>query len=106
MKKKALAIFAVPFAIAGCSGSSLPNCDDSETQSLVNQIVDDMPLVKMAEVKFITLKEVKEQGYNDKTELRSCEAVLVTTAGEDLLQYSIKWQSKEKNHFYVEARIQ
>jgi hypothetical protein len=86
-------------------GKSLPSCDQSESTKLVGQIVNDLPLVKAANVQYVSLKNITEQGHNKEADLRSCSATLVTTAGEDDLQYSIKWQNKKDGTFYVEAQI-
>ena len=87
------------------SSGGLPTCDSSDAKNLVGQIIDDMPLVKMSGAQFISLKDVSEQGFNEKSEVRSCTGTLVTSAGEDSVQYSVKWQNKKKSTFYVDARI-
>lgn len=87
------------------AGKSLPSCDQAETTTLVGQIINDLPLVKEANVQYVSLKDVTEQGYNKENDIRACSAILVTTAGEDDLQYSIKWQSKKDRTFWVEAEI-
>ncbi len=91
---------------AGLMGiSSLPACDSRETKSLVGQIVNDMPLVKALGARFVSVKDIAEQGYNTEVEVRSCAGTLVTTAGEDLLQYSVSWSDRVANEFYVQAQI-
>ena len=65
-----------------------------------------MPLVKAAGAQFVSVKNVVEQGFNQETEIRSCSGTLVTTAGENNLQYSIKWRNKDKGEFSVEVRVQ
>lgn len=91
---------------SGAAISSLPSCDGSETTTLVSQIVNDLPPVKASGAQFITVKNITEQGFNQESQLRSCVGTLVTTAGEDSLQYSVKWSNQEAGEFYVEARIQ
>lgn len=106
MKKIVFAIVAFSFFLVGCGGKSLPECNGSDTQNNLGNIINDMPIVKMVGAKFVTVKNVEELGFNEKTQLRSCKAVLVTTLGEDQLQYSISWQNREEGMFYVEAMIQ
>lgn len=84
---------------------SLPNCVQPETTQLVGKIVNNMPLVKAINVQYVSLKNINELGYNSESDIRSCAATLVTTAGEDNLQYSVKWQNKIMGNFYVEAQI-
>lgn len=86
-------------------GKFLPSCDRSETTKLVGQIINDLPLVKAANVQFVSLKNIAEQGHNKEADIRACSATLITTAGEDNLQYSVKWQNKKDGTFYVEAQI-
>lgn len=97
--------FGVIFLVTYLAGKSLPSCDQAETTSLVAKIINDMPLVKRANASFVSLKDIKEQGHNKEAEIRACNATLVTTAGENNLQYSIKWQDKKGRNFYVEAQI-
>lgn len=85
--------------------SSLPECGSSNATALVGQIIEDMPMAKAAAVKYVTLKDVEERGFDEHDQIRSCAATLVTTAGEDGVQYSIKWNDKAKGEFYVEARV-
>jgi hypothetical protein len=96
----------VVVAVSGSQGKGLPPCEAKETASLLEQIVNDLPLVKATNTRFVSLKQIEELGYNNESELRSCKATLITTAGQDDLQYSIKWQDKRKGLFYVEARLQ
>ena len=86
-------------------GKSLPSCDQKETTALVGRIVNDLPLVKIASAKFVSLKNISEQGHNKDSEIRSCTATLVTTAGEDDFQYSVQWRDKKQGTFEVEGRI-
>lgn len=96
----------VLMSVGGADLSALPGCDSADAKSLVGQIINDMPLVKALGVQFVSVKNVAEQGFNQESQIRSCTGTLVTTAGEDSLQYSIKWGNKDKGEFYVEARIQ
>jgi len=108
-KIAALAVAGAVWTVLSYSSaalSALPACDRAETQDLVGQIISDLPAVKAAGVQFVSLKDIQEQGFNEGTQIRSCSATLVTTAGQDDLQYYIKWNDKEKTKFYVEAQIQ
>jgi len=108
-KTAALAVVGGVWILAVFSSialSSLPSCSDSNTKTLVGQIVNKMPLVKVAGAQFIALKDIVEQGYNKQSEIRSCHATLVTTAGEDSLQYYVKWKDKGKGNYYVQVQIQ
>ncbi len=98
-----LSILAV---FSGAVLSALPACDNSGTKTLVGRIVNDIPIAKSAGVQFVALKDIVEQGYNEQNEIRVCRATLVTTAGEDALQYHVKWSNKDKGEYFIEAQIQ
>lgn len=93
-------------SVGGAAFSTLPGCESAEAKSLVGQIINGLPLVKASGAQFVSVKNAAEQGFNQEAQIRSCAGTLVTTAGEDNLQYSIKWGNKDKGEFYVEARIQ
>ncbi|MBU2968762.1 hypothetical protein KO527_05290 [Pseudoalteromonas sp. C2R02] len=96
-----LVYYFASFFFAG----GLPSCDSDESTSIVAQIVNDLPVVKRAGEKFIELKSISENGFNEESQLRSCEATLITTAGKDTVQYSVAWQDQDKGEYYVNARI-
>lgn len=103
LNAKALLI-STGIVLSGC-GASLPECDSNDATSLVAQIVEDMPVVRMNNVRFVELKDKEQLGYNKDAELRSCYATLVTSAGEDSIQYTIEWDDKDTGEFWVEAEI-
>jgi len=92
-------------SLVGTALSGLPGCDSTDTKSLLGQIINSMPLVKASGAQFVSVKNVAEQGFNKQAQIRSCSGTLVTTAGENNLQYSVKWGNKKKGEFYVEAQI-
>jgi len=109
LKTAALSIIGCLWMLAllgGAAKPQLPSCESSETVTLLEQMINDMQAVKAAGSQFVSLKDIAEQGYNEQSALRSCRARLVTTAGENALTYSVKWNDKDKGVFYVEAQIQ
>ena len=98
------AIFGL-IALSIFSGGNLPSCESSDSTNLVEKIINDLPLAKATGAKFVSLKEIEELGFNKKSEIRSCSAILVTTRGEDDLQYSIIWSNKDKGEYYITAEI-
>jgi hypothetical protein len=108
LMKLVLVIIVTGFTLSGCDKFSkqLPTCDQDVTIKLTGQIINDLPLAKAAGATFVSLKNIKEQGFNKDSEIRACEATLVTTKGEDQLQYSVKWQDKSAGNFWIEAEIQ
>ena len=100
MKKKPILLAACCLAtLSACS--SLPSCSSSETVGLVEEIVNSRSFILG---KFVELKDIKETAFNQNSEIRMCRAELVTTHGSENVDYSISWQDKEENKFYVELR--
>ncbi|WP_373054441.1 hypothetical protein [Thioalkalivibrio sp.] len=89
----------------GAALATLPACGSAEATATVGNIISDMPGVKEAGIQFVSVNNAREQGYNPETEIRSCSGTLITTAGEDGVQYFVKWQDKAKGLFYVEAQL-
>ncbi len=108
LNKSVIVIIFGVITLSGCDKFSkqLPTCDHDTTIKLTSQIINDLPLAKAAGATFVSLKNIKEQGFNKNSEIRACEATLVTTKGEDQLQYSIKWQDKSSGNIWIEAEIQ
>ena len=106
-KIAALAIAGVGFLVVsvGVPGPGLPICGSDETTALVGQVVSDMPVVKLTGAQFVSLKNISELGYNSGTQIRSCSGTLITTLGEDSLQYSVQWLDKAKGIYSVNAQI-
>lgn len=99
------ALFGAVTLYLSLGGKSLPSCDQSDTKNILGKIINDLPAARAQNIRYVSLKSIVEQGYNKSTELRSCQATLVTTSGEDSVQYSVKWQDKAKGLFYVEAQL-
>lgn len=97
--------FCACLAVSACGSKTLPRCNSSEAQTLVGEIVNDMPAAKIAGAKFVALKNISELGFNKSEEIRSCHGNLVTTSGEDEIQFSIFWEDKTKDLFYIQAQI-
>jgi len=92
-------------AFSSFFSEGLPTCKSNDATDLAEEIISGMSIMETVEAKFITIKDISEQGFNEKTEVRSCEGTLVTTVGETDLQYSIYWENEEKVMFYVRVRI-
>lgn len=87
------------------AGKALPKCDAAGTEKTIENIINDIPILKSSNVRFITIKDVIEQGVNKNAEIRSCTATLVTSAGEDNMQYTINKIENNSNNFHVELKI-
>ena len=99
-------IIGAAFAYHQYVGGKIPACDNKSTISLVEQIVNDLPIAKKSGAKFVSLNTIAELGFNKEAEIRSCSATLVSTKGEDTIQYSVQWQDKSKKAVWVEAQIE
>ena len=96
---KSLSISTI-LLLAACS-NSLPSCKSSDATDLVEQIVK-RSSYRVGD--FIELNEIEEVGFNKSSEIRLCVAELTTTHGVEDINYSIRWQDKETQQFYVEIR--
>lgn len=112
MRARVYLYFMFPLLLASCDKSTidqlvqdLPMCQQGETLKTVGEIVNELPVAKAEKVTFVALKEIREQGFNKEAEVRACAAILVTTVGEDKVQYSIKWQDKASKQYYVDLRV-
>ena len=91
--------------VAGQIASGLPGCDDSNAKVVIGKIVNDLPVAKASGIEYVSVKDVSELGFNPQAQVRSCAGTLVTTAGEDGLQYAIKWSNTERREFYVQLNL-
>ena len=96
----------VLLSVSGIVSSALPDCDNPKLKSAIEQITMSSPLAKLSAAAFITVKNEIELGYNQSAQIRSCRGTVVTTAGEDVIQYDIGWGNKEETQFEVEGIIQ
>ena len=96
---KAMVLAAV-FTLTACS-DSLPSCKSADATDLVEKIVNRS---SYRVGNFIELNEIEEVGFNKTSEIRLCVAELITTHGVEDINYSIRWQNKETQEFYVEIR--
>lgn len=91
--------------VSSCSDDGLPACDSSDTLDVAEEVVNGLALTRAAGAKFVKLKDIREEGYNESKEIRACSATLVSTAGENDILYNVSWQNKDKKTFYVELEI-
>lgn len=92
-------------AMPSLMDKALPSCDSPDTQKVVQQLINDLPQVKAVGARFVALKTVSEQAFNKAEELRACGGTLVSTLGEDTLQYSVSWHDKSRKIIAVKAQI-
>lgn len=97
------AVFGLIAITTFFGGKSLPACDQKETTSLIAQIVNNEAYFKVTNVKFVSLKNISEQGRDKDSEIRSCKATLVTTFGENAVQYAVQWRDKQQGTFEVQV---
>lgn len=86
--------------LTGCS-NELPSCNSKETISLIEKIINQKGNNEIG--RFVELKEIEEEAYNKKRQLRTCFATIVTMKVTEDISYSINWQNnKKRKYFYVE----
>lgn len=83
--------------------ADLPSCGSQDAKSLVQEIVTGSPEFQAMNARFVELTEVREEGFNESEQLRTCEAVLVTNYGEDLIRYVLEWRDRSSGYFEAEV---
>lgn len=91
-------------SFAQSTAAALPGCGDPQTISLAQQIYNGAPAVKAAGTQFVQMKNISEEGYNAAQGLRTCNATLISTAGDEQVVYSVTWQDSSHKNFYVTLR--
>lgn len=83
-------------------GTDLPKCDSSEAQTSLAKIMNNA--LKDDGIKFINSKNVKEEGFNKKTEIRVCSAdILFSNGSRGAAIYNVYWENKSKKMYMVEV---
>lgn len=87
--------------ITACT-NSLPSCSSKEAKNTVQKIINNIDKKTNRIGKFVELKDIQENAYNEKDGIRTCSAELNTTKTVEDINYSISWINKKKGEFYVE----
>lgn len=84
----------------------LPSCESSAAVSLLQEIVNDMPLAKRNGIHSLHLKNISEQKFNPEAQTRFCRGTLVTNVGEDEISYLIHWADQSQGEFYIQFEFE
>lgn len=106
MKKVILTsiLFGVLFS-SGCSISNkLPNCADPQVISVLKKAITDTPAFKLLGLSNVDVTDVSERP-SSTADKRICRGNmnLGEHIGSQVVYYSIDWQNKEKNEFWVQT---
>ncbi len=94
------------FAVFGTArAGGLPKCDSADATVLVGRVITEAPAVQTMGVEYVRMTDVEEQEYDPDAKTRSCRGTLMTTAGEDVVSYTIRWQDEATRQFQVEAQV-
>lgn len=80
----------------------LPKCDDPQVQSLVKSALSNAPAFKGRWMNF-QLGIPGETRYRSKPPKRVCRTSLSSTAGSQILFYSVEWQDQKKGVIWVQT---
>lgn len=106
-QSSAISDVAKEIALAGITKDLLPNCTSPWVLKTVEEIVNEIDLIKNSNSKFVSAKGITEK-VNSKSnayEKRDCRGILVTATIDYSLSYRITWDNKEKNEWYVYTQI-
>lgn len=95
-----IVISGIAIGLTAC-GNSLPSCSSKETQEVIRKIINEKSSVFG---RFVDLKNIQENAYNKKDGIRTCTAELNTSKTIEDIDYSVYWQDKKKDYFYVEIQ--
>lgn len=84
--------------LSGCIGG-LPKCDSQDAKNTIQQIINSK---KFMVGEFVEITHIEETAFNKDSEIRVCTGLLTTTKTTEEISYSIKWQNKENNQFWLE----
>lgn len=93
---------AIIFVLVSFRAPTVPSCESSEIIKLASKLITGLPIVKASGAQYVTVKDINELGYNKESKIRLCSGTLVTTVGDDAIEYSIK---QIKSQYYVEVQI-
>ena len=99
----ALLIF---LALAGCSSSQVPKCDDPEVLTLANQALRNAPLIKALENSKMKIGDFQNPGeveYDSNKDHRVCRVQVKDTDGSEVwLKFKVSWHNKKESQIFVE----
>ena len=95
---KLFSLALLPLFLTACT-QQLPKCNSKDAKNLISQLVNQRQAIIG---QFVEIKDVEEIAFNKESEIRVCVAQLTTTRLTEEIDYSIKWQNKEQNKFYLE----
>ena len=87
------------------SKPSIPKCDSKEVKKLISRGLTIGAKILKEDFIFIDLKNIKEVGFNPDKGIRSCESLLITTEGNEDLNFFIKWKNKKEGTFEVKPTL-
>ena len=86
-------------------GAALPGCDSAGTQALLTQTITTMPALTSVGAKFVSVTEISQISADDDESVRTCGGVLLTSAGKNIIEYSVKWKDQAAGKYWLETRI-
>lgn len=87
--------------LLGCNTKKLPPCDDPQVQGLAKSALQNAPAFKGRWMNF-QLGIGGETRYRASPPKRVCRSTLSSTAGNEILFYSVEWQNQKKNIIWVQ----
>ncbi|HGO5823715.1 TPA: hypothetical protein ACK3JW_001396 [Mannheimia haemolytica] len=89
--------------LTGCLEVDLPKCDDKDTTKTLSEIITKVLKDDGESYKFISSKNITEDGFNKETKIRVCSAdVMFSNGYEERITYNVYWQNEKNAMFYVE----
>ncbi len=99
-----LCLISVVF-ISGCLFSKkLPDCTDPQAISILKKAITDTPAFKLLGLSNVEISDVSERPTST-TDKRICRGsmYLGEQIGSQVIYFSIDWQNKDKNEYWVQT---
>lgn len=82
----------------------LPTCNATEVTQTLKQVLEGAPSNRARDVRVIDLGTPGEIRFDRAAEQRTCRTDLTSTLGAEVLFYTVEWQDKAKNLYWVQVR--
>ncbi|MBQ9683004.1 MAG: hypothetical protein IJV35_07010 [Neisseriaceae bacterium] len=102
MNKSLVFSVGVVLLLSAC-GNKLPKCNSEEAENTIAEIINGK---RYYFGDFVTMKDIKQDAFNKKRQIRTCTATLKTTKDEGDIKFSIKWEDQEKGEYWIEIHEQ
>jgi len=82
---------------------TLPTCDSRSAISTLKRAVKESPRGRTLGVELVDMNDVRELSWDEKAEVRMCQAEGFYNSGREYIRYRIIWIDKSKGSWWIEV---